>query len=158
MPPATRKHAYGYVPLRKVSACLPRAPRACPHPASHPSSPPMQYAGLLDLLDLLSPAGPIPSRFPLTFEAIKQVSSWAHTLGRGPRAPVCGCVSNCWLLWLCHAPQAHGFVLYRTWLPRDVWDPVPLSAPPHSVCDLAYVLLDGVRPGPEIPAWHWHQL
>ncbi|XP_014459984.2 beta-galactosidase-1-like protein [Alligator mississippiensis] len=89
MPPATRKHAYGYVPLRK-------------------------YAGLLDLLDLLSPAGPIPSRFPLTFEAIK---------------------------------QAHGFVLYRTWLPRDVWDPVPLSAPPHSVCDLAYVLLDGQYQG-----------
>ncbi|XP_030436439.1 beta-galactosidase-1-like protein isoform X2 [Gopherus evgoodei] len=43
--------------------------------------------------------------------------------------------------------QAHGFVLYRTRLPRDVWDPAPLSAPPNSVCDRAYVLLNGEYQG-----------
>ncbi|XP_075286831.1 beta-galactosidase-1-like protein isoform X2 [Opisthocomus hoazin] len=37
--------------------------------------------------------------------------------------------------------QAHGFVLYRTRLPRDVLDPATLGAPPHSVCDLGYVML-----------------
>nr|XP_025978703.1 beta-galactosidase-1-like protein isoform X2 [Dromaius novaehollandiae] len=37
--------------------------------------------------------------------------------------------------------QAHGFVLYRTHLPRDIPDPATLSAPPHSVCDRGYVML-----------------
>ncbi|NXS92265.1 BGAL galactosidase, partial [Jacana jacana] len=37
--------------------------------------------------------------------------------------------------------QAHGFVVYRTRLPRDVLDPATLGAPPHSVCDRGYVML-----------------
>ncbi|XP_017680795.1 PREDICTED: beta-galactosidase-1-like protein isoform X3 [Lepidothrix coronata] len=37
--------------------------------------------------------------------------------------------------------QAHGFVLYRTQLPRDIPDPATLSAPPHSICDRGYVML-----------------
>ncbi|NXP06350.1 BGAL galactosidase, partial [Thinocorus orbignyianus] len=37
--------------------------------------------------------------------------------------------------------QAHGFVLYRTRLPRDILDPATLGAPPHSVCDRGYVVL-----------------
>ncbi|KFV81946.1 Beta-galactosidase, partial [Struthio camelus australis] len=37
--------------------------------------------------------------------------------------------------------QAHGFVVYRTHLPRDIPDPATLSAPPHSVCDRGYVML-----------------
>ncbi|XP_072197543.1 beta-galactosidase-1-like protein isoform X3 [Excalfactoria chinensis] len=83
MPPPTPKYAYGWVALHK-------------------------YADLLDVLDVLSPSGPIQSQFPLTFEAIKQV---------------------------------HGFVLYRTQLPRDILAPATLSAPPHSICDRGYVML-----------------
>ncbi|KAF1599665.1 UNVERIFIED_CONTAM: Beta-galactosidase, partial [Eudyptes pachyrhynchus] len=109
MPPATPKYAYGSVALRKVSAC----PEVCAAPAWHcPAAPrlslSLQYADLLDVLDVLCPSGPIQSRFPLTFEAIK---------------------------------QAHGFVVYRTQLPRDVLDPATLGAPPHSVCDRGYVML-----------------
>ncbi|XP_050195862.1 beta-galactosidase-1-like protein isoform X1 [Myiozetetes cayanensis] len=37
--------------------------------------------------------------------------------------------------------QAHGFVLYRTQLPRDILDPATLGAPPHSICDRGYVML-----------------
>ncbi|XP_074766716.1 beta-galactosidase-1-like protein [Athene noctua] len=37
--------------------------------------------------------------------------------------------------------QAHGFVVYRTQLPRDVLDPATLEAHPHSVCDRGYVML-----------------
>ncbi|NXJ59850.1 BGAL galactosidase, partial [Rostratula benghalensis] len=37
--------------------------------------------------------------------------------------------------------QAHGFVMYRTRLPRHVLDPATLGAPPHSVCDRGYVML-----------------
>ncbi|NXA28143.1 BGAL galactosidase, partial [Ibidorhyncha struthersii] len=37
--------------------------------------------------------------------------------------------------------QSHGFVVYRTQLPRDVLDPTLLGAPPHSVCDRGYVML-----------------
>ncbi|NWZ49161.1 BGAL galactosidase, partial [Haliaeetus albicilla] len=109
MPPATPKYAYGWVALRKVSAC----PEGCAVPAQHclaaqrPSLS-LQYADLLDVLDVLCPSGPIQSQFPLTFEAIKQV---------------------------------HGFVLYRTQLPWDVLDPATLGAPPHSICDRGYVML-----------------
>ncbi|NXW40580.1 BGAL galactosidase, partial [Nyctiprogne leucopyga] len=37
--------------------------------------------------------------------------------------------------------QAHGFVVYRTQLPRDILHPATLGAPPHSVCDRGYVML-----------------
>ncbi|NXS50802.1 BGAL galactosidase, partial [Balaeniceps rex] len=109
MPPTTPKYAYGWVALGKVSAC----PESCAAPAWHcPASPhpslSLQYANLLDVLDVLCPSGPIQSQFPVTFEAIK---------------------------------QAHGFVVYRTQLPRDVLDPATLGAPPHSVCDRGYVML-----------------
>ncbi|NWY60514.1 BGAL galactosidase, partial [Chionis minor] len=109
MPPATPKYAYGRVALRKVGAC----PEGCAAPAWRCLAAPLpslslQYADLLDVLDVLCPSGPIQSQFPLTFEAIK---------------------------------QAHGFVVYRTQLPRDVLDPATLGAPPHSICDRSYVML-----------------
>ncbi|XP_015490568.2 beta-galactosidase-1-like protein [Parus major] len=37
--------------------------------------------------------------------------------------------------------QAHGFVVYHTQLPWDVPDPATLGAPPHSICDRGYVML-----------------
>ncbi|KFP41437.1 Beta-galactosidase, partial [Chlamydotis macqueenii] len=98
-------------------ALLPVPGNACPEgwaalawhcPAALSPSLSLQYANLLDVLDVLCPSEPIQSQFPLTFEAIK---------------------------------QAHGFVVYRTQLPRDVLDPATLGAPPHSVCDRGYVML-----------------
>ncbi|NWU60822.1 BGAL galactosidase, partial [Pterocles burchelli] len=115
MPPATPKYAYGRVALQKVSAC----PKGCATPAWHcPAAPrlslSLQYADLLDVLDVLSPWEPIQSQFPLTFEAIK---------------------------------QTHGFVLYRTQLPRDILAPAVLSTPPHSICDRGYVMLQNEYQG-----------
>ncbi|NWS30472.1 GLB1L protein, partial [Polioptila caerulea] len=37
--------------------------------------------------------------------------------------------------------QAHGFVVYHTQLPWDVPVPATLDAPPHSICDRGYVML-----------------
>ncbi|XP_072788203.1 beta-galactosidase-1-like protein isoform X1 [Taeniopygia guttata] len=37
--------------------------------------------------------------------------------------------------------QVHGFVVYHTQLPWDVPDPATLDAPPHSICDRGYVML-----------------
>ncbi|NXX41343.1 BGAL galactosidase, partial [Tricholaema leucomelas] len=37
--------------------------------------------------------------------------------------------------------QVHGFVVYRTQLPQDVPDPAVLEAPPHTICDRGYVML-----------------
>ncbi|NXB18645.1 BGAL galactosidase, partial [Rhagologus leucostigma] len=37
--------------------------------------------------------------------------------------------------------QAHGFVVYHTQLPWDVLDPATLGAPPHTICDRGYVML-----------------
>ncbi|NXR23417.1 GLB1L protein, partial [Cinclus mexicanus] len=109
MPPATPKYAYGWVALQKVSAY----PEGCTAPAWHCStaqhpSLSLQYADLLDVLDVLCPSGPIQSQFPLTFEVLKQV---------------------------------YGFVVYHTHLPWDVPDPAMLGAPPHSICDRGYVML-----------------
>lgn len=44
----------------------------CP---THPSLS-LQYADLLDVLDVLCPSQPVQSQFPLTFEALKQVRGW----------------------------------------------------------------------------------
>ncbi|NXI53135.1 BGAL galactosidase, partial [Chloroceryle aenea] len=41
--------------------------------------------------------------------------------------------------------QTYGFVVYRTQLPRDILDSAMLGAPPHSVCDRGYVMLQKVR-------------
>lgn len=77
MPPATPKHAYGWVALRKVSAYAKGSTVPAWHcsAAQHPSLS-LQYADLLDVLDVLCPSGPIQSQFPLTFEALKQVRGW----------------------------------------------------------------------------------
>ncbi|NXB71449.1 BGAL galactosidase, partial [Donacobius atricapilla] len=82
MPPASPKYAYGWVALQKVSAY----PKGCTALAWHCSTaqpPPisLQYADLLDVLDVLSPSGPIQSQFPLTFETLKQVHGFVvyHT-------------------------------------------------------------------------------
>ncbi|NXR13357.1 BGAL galactosidase, partial [Semnornis frantzii] len=37
--------------------------------------------------------------------------------------------------------QVHGFVVYRTQLPQDVPDPAVLGAPPHTIRDRGYVML-----------------
>ncbi|NXM52827.1 BGAL galactosidase, partial [Illadopsis cleaveri] len=37
--------------------------------------------------------------------------------------------------------QVHGFVVYHTQLPWDVPDPATLGAPPRSICDRGYVML-----------------
>uniref|UniRef100_A0A8C3TSR3 Galactosidase beta 1 like n=1 Tax=Catharus ustulatus TaxID=91951 RepID=A0A8C3TSR3_CATUS len=37
--------------------------------------------------------------------------------------------------------QAYGFMVYHTQLPWDVPDPATLGAPPHSICDRGYVML-----------------
>ncbi|NXY50546.1 BGAL galactosidase, partial [Ceuthmochares aereus] len=82
MPPATPKYAYGWVALQKVSACS----NGCTAPAWHYPAAlhlflSLQYADLLDVLDVLCHSGPIQSQFPLTFEAIKQAHGFVlyHT-------------------------------------------------------------------------------
>ncbi|XP_016850300.1 beta-galactosidase-1-like protein isoform X2 [Anolis carolinensis] len=43
--------------------------------------------------------------------------------------------------------QPSGFMLYRTFLPHDILEPVVLSAPEDGIHDLAYILLNGVYKG-----------
>ncbi|XP_067316838.1 beta-galactosidase-1-like protein isoform X2 [Anolis sagrei] len=43
--------------------------------------------------------------------------------------------------------QPSGFMLYRTFLPHDIQEPVVLSAPEDGIHDLAYILLNGVYKG-----------
>lgn len=125
--------------------CLPQGLccPAWPYLAAQLPSLSLQYADFLDVLDVLSPSGPIQSQFPLTFEAVKQVGAlrvtggdtlgWKNGAHRQPYFPFCA------------AWQAHGFMLYRTQLPYDILAPATLSAPPHSICDRGYVMLQKVR-------------
>lgn len=61
--------------------CLPRGLccSAWPCLAAQLPSLSLQYADLLDVLDILSPSGPIQSQFPLIFEAVKQVGALEET-------------------------------------------------------------------------------
>lgn len=70
------------------------------------------------------------------------LSAWPWLWGRGAEltsSPISLPVPLCCVL------QAHGFVVYHTQLPRDVPKPATLAAPPHSICDRGYVMLQKVR-------------
>lgn len=101
---------------------------------------------------MLCPSGPIQSQFPLTFEAIKQVRGWVQWADTCLPCPSFGVEEQSSSLSpvslsvpFCCVPQTHGFVVYRTQLPWDVLEPAILGAPPHSVCDCGYVMLQQVR-------------
>ncbi|NWU76194.1 BGAL galactosidase, partial [Onychorhynchus coronatus] len=87
------------------------------------------------------PVGPMPPATPKY--AYGQVALWKYADLLDVLDVLCpsGPIQSQFPLTFEAIKQAHGFVLYRTQLPRDVPDPATLCAPPHSICDRSYVML-----------------
>ncbi|XP_030908958.1 beta-galactosidase-1-like protein isoform X3 [Melopsittacus undulatus] len=87
------------------------------------------------------PAGPMPS--PTPKYAYGRVALQKHADLLDALGVLCpsGPIQSQFPLTFEAIKQAHGFVVYRTQLPRDVPDPATLGAPPHSICDRGYVML-----------------
>uniref|UniRef100_A0A8V5G3B0 Beta-galactosidase n=1 Tax=Melopsittacus undulatus TaxID=13146 RepID=A0A8V5G3B0_MELUD len=94
------------------------------------------------------PAGPMPS--PTPKYAYGRVALQKHADLLDALGVLCpsGPIQSQFPLTFEAIKQAHGFVVYRTQLPRDVPDPATLGAPPHSICDRGYdVTVAGCQQG-----------
>lgn len=93
------------------------------------------------------PFGPLPPaspKFAYGFVTLKKVGNISSLLSIiSPMGPV----KSQYPLTFEELKQYYGFVLYRTTLPRDLWEPTPLISPLNGVHDRAYVSVNGVYQG-----------
>lgn len=93
------------------------------------------------------PLGPLPPaspKFAYGFVNLKKVGNISSLLSIiSPMGPV----KSQYPLTFEELKQYYGFVLYRTTLPRDLWEPTPLISPLNGVHDRAYVSVNGVYQG-----------
>lgn len=93
------------------------------------------------------PLGPLPPaspKFAYGFVTLKKVGNISSLLSIiSPMGPV----KSQYPLTFEELKQYYGFVLYRTTLPRDLWEPTPLISPLNGVHDRAYVSVNGVYQG-----------
>lgn len=93
------------------------------------------------------PLGPLPPaspKFAYGFVTLKKLGNISSLLSIiSPMGPV----KSQYPLTFEELKQYYGFVLYRTTLPRDLWEPTPLISPLNGVHDRAYVSVNGVYQG-----------
>lgn len=93
------------------------------------------------------PSGPLPPpspKFAYGFVTLKKVGNIGSLLSAiSPMGPV----KSQYPLTFEELKQYYGFVLYRTTLPRDLYEPTPLISPLNGVHDRAYVSVNGVYQG-----------
>ncbi|NWW85579.1 BGAL galactosidase, partial [Rhynochetos jubatus] len=87
------------------------------------------------------PAGPMPPATPKSAYGRVSLQKYADLLDVLDVLCPSGPIQSQFPLTFEAIKQAHGFVVYRTQLPRDVPEPAALGAPPHGVCDRGYVML-----------------
>uniref|UniRef100_A0A3B4AE06 Uncharacterized protein n=1 Tax=Periophthalmus magnuspinnatus TaxID=409849 RepID=A0A3B4AE06_9GOBI len=93
------------------------------------------------------PPGSMPPAIPkfaygfVTLKKVGNISSVLSTIS--PTGPV----KSQYPLAFEELKQYYGFVLYRTTLPRDLYEPTPLISPLNGVHDRAYVSVNGVYQG-----------
>lgn len=93
------------------------------------------------------PSGPLPPptpKFAYGFVTLKKVGNIGTLLSIiSPMEPV----KSQYPLTFEELKQYYGFMLYRTMLPRDLYEPTPLISPLNGVHDRAYVSVNGVYQG-----------
>ncbi|XP_069717390.1 beta-galactosidase-1-like protein [Phaenicophaeus curvirostris] len=87
------------------------------------------------------PVGPMPPATPKYAYGWVALQKYADLLDVLDVLSLSGPIQSQFPLTFEAIKQAHGFVLYRTQLPRDLPDPATLGASPHRVCDRGYVML-----------------
>ncbi|XP_059895539.1 beta-galactosidase-1-like protein [Gadus macrocephalus] len=93
------------------------------------------------------PAGPMPPatpKFAYGFVTLGKVGNIPSLLDLfSPQ----GLIKSQYLLTFEEMKQYYGYMLYRTKLPRELWEPTPLISPLNGVHDRAYVTINGVFQG-----------
>ncbi|XP_037999107.1 beta-galactosidase-1-like protein isoform X1 [Motacilla alba alba] len=87
------------------------------------------------------PAGPMPPATPKYAYGWVALRKYADLLDVLDVLCPSGPIQSQFPLTFEALKQVHGFVVYHTQLPWDVPDPATLGAPPHSICDRGYVML-----------------
>ncbi|XP_059708885.1 beta-galactosidase-1-like protein isoform X2 [Haemorhous mexicanus] len=87
------------------------------------------------------PAGPMPPATPKYAYGWVTLRKYADLLDVLDVLCPSGPIQSQFPLTFESLKQVHGFVVYHTELPWDVPDPATLGAPPHSICDRGYVML-----------------
>ncbi|XP_030807731.1 beta-galactosidase-1-like protein isoform X1 [Camarhynchus parvulus] len=87
------------------------------------------------------PAGPMPPATPKYAYGWVALQKYADLLDVLDVLCPSGPIQSQFPLTFEALKQVHGFVVYHTQLPWDVPDPAMLGAPPHSICDRGYVML-----------------
>ncbi|CAN8218683.1 unnamed protein product [Coccothraustes coccothraustes] len=87
------------------------------------------------------PAGPMPPATPKYAYGWVALRKYANLLDVLDVLCPSGPIQSQFPLTFEALKQVHGFVVYHTQLPWDVPDPATLGAPPHSICDRGYVML-----------------
>ncbi|KAL9848454.1 LOW QUALITY PROTEIN: beta-galactosidase-1-like protein [Geothlypis trichas] len=87
------------------------------------------------------PAGPMPPATPKYAYGWVALRKYADLLDVLDVLCPSGPIQSQFPLTFEALKQIHGFVVYHTQLPWDVPDPATLGAPPHSICDRGYVML-----------------
>ncbi|NXL13145.1 BGAL galactosidase, partial [Setophaga kirtlandii] len=87
------------------------------------------------------PAGPMPPATPKYAYGWVALCKYADLLDVLDVLCPSGPIQSQFPLTFEALKQIHGFVVYHTQLPWDVPNPATLGAPPHSICDRGYVML-----------------
>ncbi|XP_033849501.2 beta-galactosidase [Acipenser ruthenus] len=128
-----------------------------PQPTSYDYDSPLSEAGDLtdkyfairDVIKMYRkvPDGPIPPSTPkFAYGAVKMKPLLTVTDALDMLSSS-GPVKSIYPLTFIEMNQHFGFVLYRTVLPKDCSEPIPLSSPLNGIHDRAYVTVDGVPNG-----------
>lgn len=118
-------------------------------PLSEAGDPTDKLLAIREVIKLFRdvPSGPMPPATPkfaygfVTLKKVGNVGSLLTTLS--PSGPV----KSQYPITFEELKQYYGYVLYRTTLPRDLYEPTPLISPLNGVHDRAYVSVNGVYQG-----------
>ncbi|MGH0149215.1 UNVERIFIED_CONTAM: hypothetical protein FKN15_018608 [Acipenser sinensis] len=93
------------------------------------------------------PDGPIPPSTPKFAYGAVTMKPLLTVTAALDKLSFSGPVKSIYPLTFIEMNQHFGFVLYRTVLPKDCSEPIPLSSPLNGIHDRAYVTVDGVPNG-----------